>query len=154
MKKLSIVFSRLQFFSKRNNDIFYIAFGVIASIGIISGIFYNFFYQPNVKQNAKTETAKENKEERNIKHQTPPSSRLALEVDKDSVVMGNVPPNTKVGEGSVVIGPTDNKGNTIINTPNTAIGRGAKAGPGSIAIGARAGAGAAQDVAAEKEDKK
>lgn len=76
-----------------------------------------------------------------------------LEVGKDSVVMGNVPPNTRVGDGSVVIGPTDNRGNTIINTP-MAVGRGAKAGPGSIAIGANAGAGLKQDLPDENVPQK
>lgn len=61
-----------------------------------------------------------------------------LKVGKDSVVMGDV--SGEIGDGSVVIGPTDNRGNTIINQP-MAVGRGAKAGPGSIAIGAGAGAG-------------
>ena len=61
-----------------------------------------------------------------------------LNVGIDSVVIGNVAGN--VGNGSVVIGPTDDRGNTIINTP-MAVGRGAFAGPGSIAIGAGAGAG-------------
>lgn len=56
-----------------------------------------------------------------------------LKVGKDSVVMGNV--NGEVGDGSVVIGPTDNQGNTILNQ-SMAVGRGAKAGPGSIALGA------------------
>jgi hypothetical protein len=62
-----------------------------------------------------------------------------LTVGIDSVVIGNV--SGDVGNGSVVIGPTDNRGNTIINTP-MAVGRGAFAGPGSISIGAGAGAGA------------
>ncbi|MCH8839195.1 MAG: hypothetical protein IH831_00675 [Planctomycetes bacterium] len=61
-----------------------------------------------------------------------------LNVGHFSVVMGNVTGN--VGNGSVVIGPTDDRGNTIINTP-MAVGRGASAGPGSIAIGAGAHAG-------------
>ncbi len=63
-----------------------------------------------------------------------------LKVGKDSVVMGNVPDDIDVGDGSVVIGATDSHGNTILNQP-MAVGRGAKAGPGSIAIGAGAGAG-------------
>jgi hypothetical protein len=83
------------------------------------------------------------------KHDKPPQRVDKLEVGEDSVVMGNVPPNTKVGNGSVIIGPTDNRGNTIINTP-MAVGRGAKAGPGSIAIGANAGAGLNQDLPAQK----
>ncbi len=61
-----------------------------------------------------------------------------LKVGIDSVVIGNV--TGDIGNGSVVIGATDDRGNTIINTP-MAVGRGAFAGPGSIAIGAGAGAG-------------
>lgn len=61
-----------------------------------------------------------------------------LNVGIDSVVIGNV--TGDIGNGSVVIGATDDRGNTIINTP-MAVGRGAFAGPGSIAIGAGAGAG-------------
>ncbi|MGD8230145.1 MAG: hypothetical protein PVI20_20380, partial [Desulfobacteraceae bacterium] len=56
-----------------------------------------------------------------------------LDVGKDAVVMGDVSGN--VGDGSVVIGPTDNRGNVILNQP-MAVGRNAHAGPGSIAIGA------------------
>ena len=63
-----------------------------------------------------------------------------MKIGRDSVVIGNVPPHSEVGDGSVVIGATDAHGNTIINQP-MAVGRGAKAGPGSIAIGAFAGAG-------------
>lgn len=62
-----------------------------------------------------------------------------MKIGKDSVVIGNVPSNIQVGDGSVVIGATDSRGNTIINQP-MAVGRGAHAGPGSIAIGAFAGA--------------
>ena len=61
-----------------------------------------------------------------------------LNVGKDSVVIGNVSGN--IGDGSVVIGATDSRGNVILNQP-MAIGRNAHAGPGSIAIGACAGAG-------------
>jgi len=63
-----------------------------------------------------------------------------MKIGKDSVVMGNVPQNIEVGEGCVVIGPTDARGNTIINQP-MAIGRNAQAGTNSIAIGAGANAG-------------
>lgn len=62
-----------------------------------------------------------------------------LNVGKDSVVIGDVSGN--VGDGSVVVGPTDDRGNVILNQP-MAVGRNAFAGPGSIAIGAGAGAGA------------
>jgi len=65
-----------------------------------------------------------------------------MKTGKDSVVIGNVPPNSEVGEGSVVIGATDANGNTIINQP-MAVGRGAKAGKNSISIGAYASAGIA-----------
>lgn len=61
-----------------------------------------------------------------------------VKTGKDSVVIGNV--SGEIGEGSVVIGATDQFGNTIINQP-MAVGRGACAGPGSIAIGAGAAAG-------------
>ena len=64
---------------------------------------------------------------------------LKLKVGRDSVVMGNV--TGEVGDSSVVIGPTDEHGNTIIDKP-MAVGRGASAGPDSIAIGATAYAGA------------
>ena len=68
---------------------------------------------------------------------------VSLNVGDDAVVMGSVPSATKVGNGSVVIGPTDTGGNTIINQP-MAIGHNAHAGPNSIAIGAGAGAGVTQ----------
>jgi hypothetical protein len=71
-----------------------------------------------------------------------------MKIGKDAVVMGNVPPSAQIGDGSVVIGPTDSHGNTIINQP-MAVGRGAQAGPGSIAIGAFAGAGVAQALQAD-----
>ena len=63
-----------------------------------------------------------------------------MKIGKDSVVMGNVPSNLEVGEGCVIIGATDKRGNTIINQP-MAVGRNAQAGPNSIAIGAGANAG-------------
>jgi hypothetical protein len=61
-----------------------------------------------------------------------------LRVGKDAVVIGDV--SGDVGDGSVVIGPTDSRGNVILNQ-TMAVGRDAYAGPGSIAIGAGAGAG-------------
>ena len=64
--------------------------------------------------------------------------RKNKKIGKDAVVIGNV--NADVGDGSVVIGPTDQYGNVILNQP-MAIGRNAKAGSGSIAIGTNAGAG-------------
>jgi len=66
-----------------------------------------------------------------------------INVGKDSVVIGDV--SGEIGDGSVVIGPTDSKGNVILNQP-MAVGRNAHAGPGSIAIGAGAGAGSNIDA--------
>ena len=64
-------------------------------------------------------------------------------VGSDSVVMGQISPNARIGDRSVVIGATDSRGNTILNAP-MAVGNGACAGPGSIAIGTNAGAGSCQ----------
>jgi hypothetical protein len=61
-----------------------------------------------------------------------------IKVGKDAVVIGDV--SGEIGNGSVVIGPTDDRGNTTLNQP-MAVGRGAKASRGSIAIGAGASAG-------------
>jgi hypothetical protein len=63
-----------------------------------------------------------------------------MKIGKDSVVMGNVPSNLEVGEGCVIIGTTDERGNTIINQP-MAVGRNTQARPNSIAIGSGANAG-------------
>jgi hypothetical protein len=63
------------------------------------------------------------------------------DVGDNSVVLGNHKGN--VGNNSVVVGATDERGNTVLNTP-MAVGRDAHAGPGSIAIGAGAGAGLAK----------
>lgn len=70
-----------------------------------------------------------------------------MKIGKDSVVMGNVPADLEVGEGCVIIGATDNRGNCIINQP-MAVGRNAHAEPGSIAIGAGAGAGTSLNLVA------
>jgi hypothetical protein len=59
-------------------------------------------------------------------------------VGNESVVMGNVQHN--VGDRSVVIGATDQFGNTILNTPMS-IGYKANGGKNGIAIGAYAGNG-------------
>jgi hypothetical protein len=63
-----------------------------------------------------------------------------VKIGKNSVVIGKVPSNLSIGEGSVVVGPTDDRGNTILNQP-MAVGFGAKAGLNSISIGAFAGSG-------------
>lgn len=66
------------------------------------------------------------------------SKQRKLNVGDDSVVIGQV--TGTVGDGSVVIGPSDDHGNVILNQA-MAVGRGAFAGPDSIAVGAGAGAG-------------
>jgi hypothetical protein len=53
----------------------------------------------------------------------------------------NVPTPPNMGSGNTIIGPTDNRGNTIINQGGTAIGSGSCADSTSIAIGAGARAG-------------
>lgn len=85
--------------------------------------------------------------------QTPQSHSDQVTVGNDSVSMGAG--SGSVGDRSVRIGPTDSRGNTVLNQP-MAVGRGAKAGPGSIAIGANAGAGAIRDVEVDRngDDKK
>lgn len=65
-------------------------------------------------------------------------NKKKLNVGKDSVVIGNIAGD--IGEGCVIIGATDERGNVILNN-TMAIGRGAFASEGSIAIGAFAGAG-------------
>ena len=62
-------------------------------------------------------------------------SEKKMIVGKDSVVIGYV--SGLVGDHSVAIGPTDNRGSSNITTP-MAVGSNAHAGPGSIAIGANA----------------
>ncbi len=61
-----------------------------------------------------------------------------VRVGSDSVIMGRV--SGRVGNRSVVIGATDDRGNVILNQ-SMAVGYNAHAGPGSIAIGANANAG-------------
>jgi hypothetical protein len=63
----------------------------------------------------------------------------SMEVGKDAVVMGKVPATARIGDGSIIIGPTDANGNITLTAP-MAVGRNAHAGPNSIAIGAGAGA--------------
>lgn len=67
--------------------------------------------------------------------------KKGIDVGKDAVAMGRIPDGSKIGDGSVVIGATDDKGNTILNQGGLAVGKGATAGPNSIAIGAKASAG-------------
>jgi hypothetical protein len=70
-----------------------------------------------------------------------PNPSPGLVTGKDSTVTGYVPPHSIIGDGSTVIGPTDQRGNTIQTEP-MAIGRGACPAPGSIIVGAYANAGA------------
>lgn len=59
-----------------------------------------------------------------------------MKVGRDSVVIGQVAAGATIGDRSVVVGATDLNGNTIIR--EGAFGYGAKASPGSVAIGAHA----------------
>ncbi|HUA65884.1 MAG TPA: hypothetical protein VME24_08560 [Alphaproteobacteria bacterium] len=63
-----------------------------------------------------------------------------------NTVYGNVTQSIH-GSGNTIVGPTDNKGNTII-TQSMAVGYNAHAGNGSIAIGAFAGGGSETNSAA------
>lgn len=65
---------------------------------------------------------------------------VSTQVGDFNTVVGNVAVPNKMGTGNTIVGATDSRGNTTINTP-TVIGYGAKAGPGGIAIGAFAGGG-------------
>ncbi|MFG0529330.1 hypothetical protein ACF8FB_03150 [Pseudomonas sp. yb_2] len=67
-----------------------------------------------------------------------------LQVGDMSVVMGKIPPGTRVGYGSVVLGATDERGNCIYNTPMT-VGYGAKGNSTSVVIGAFAGSASGVD---------
>ena len=61
-----------------------------------------------------------------------------MKVGCDSVVIGQVAADATIGDRSVVVGAKDSNGNTIIR--DGAFGYGAKASPGSVAIGAHANA--------------
>ena len=76
-----------------------------------------------------------------------------VDVGDDSVVIGDV--KGSVGSRSVVVGPTDNRGNTDLSQP-MAVGFGARAGKNSIAIGAytEAGASFSADLDALRESGK
>jgi hypothetical protein len=70
---------------------------------------------------------------------SPRYAASGVSMGDDSVGYGQVPAGTKIGNGSVYIGPTDKNGNTII-PPGTAVGNGASADPTGVAIGAHANA--------------
>lgn len=167
MTKLIIILSSVHAFIKRN-------IAIITTIGviftIIGVIMKNSADKPVPKTNSETETAQpqaqvneqkltvhkskhllsspsshNNSKTRVDTNETQQTSKIPnnLTVGTDSVVIGNV--TGKVGNGSVVVGPTDKNGNTILNRP-MAVGRNAKAGPDSIAIGTNAGAGLKQEI--------
>jgi hypothetical protein len=71
----------------------------------------------------------------------PKKASKGIRVGNDSVAVGNISDGSKIGDRSVVVGPTDSNGNTILNRGGTAIGKGAKADATSIAIGENANAG-------------
>ncbi|HEY0955825.1 MAG TPA: hypothetical protein VGE36_13755 [Roseateles sp.] len=64
-----------------------------------------------------------------------------MKTGKDNVIIGKLPSGSEIGDRNVVITAADERGNVVFNTPG-AIGYGATAGAGSIAIGAFANAGA------------
>lgn len=64
--------------------------------------------------------------------------RGKLSVGVDFGVIGRV--SGEVGDGSVVIGATDDRGNVVLSQ-SMVIGRNARAVPGSIAVGANASTG-------------
>ena len=63
-----------------------------------------------------------------------------MEAGKFNTVVGNLPPNSKLGDGNTIVNAADKNGNVILNTP-MAVGYGARAGKDSISIGAFAGGG-------------
>ncbi len=98
---------------------------------------------PNSKKNNVTppNMAVAQKENENVEN-SKSDGEAEMIVGKESVVYGNVPANAEIGDGSVVIGPTDKNGNTILNpSGSTAIGAGARAGQNALAVGAGAVAG-------------
>ena len=60
------------------------------------------------------------------------------EIGDFNTFYGNVKPPKHLGSGNTFVGPTDDRGNTIVNQPMT-VGYKAKDGPSSIVIGAFAG---------------
>lgn len=76
--------------------------------------------------------------------QNPPpiSSPTAPTMGNDNTIY-SAPIPRSMGSGNTVVGPTDSRGNAIINQGGTAIGSGACADSTSVAIGANANAGCA-----------
>jgi len=76
------------------------------------------------------------------KHNSNRKSKTAHVSGNDNTIYSPAAPVPSVsGNGNTIVGPTDSRGNSVITQPGTAIGRGAKAGPNGIAIGAGAGGG-------------
>lgn len=73
---------------------------------------------------------------------SPKSQNPSVE-GNDNTIVGDVKRSIR-GDGNTIVGPTDNHGNTILNTP-MAIGRNATPMPGSVIIGANAGPKQAQN---------
>jgi hypothetical protein len=118
-----------------NKEWFFSGIGIAVPIAII-GWYYNV---ASLKDKASTRNINNSYQQpgdiiTNLKGEN-------MKIGKDSVVMGNVPSNLEAGEGCVIIGATDERGNTSF-TQTMAVGRNAQAGPDSIAIGAGAGANA------------
>lgn len=72
-----------------------------------------------------------------------------MKIGKDSVVIGQVPEGLQVGDRSVYVGATDANGNSVLR--EGAYGYGARAGKGSLAVGAQASAGSSASAQAHSE---
>lgn len=66
------------------------------------------------------------------------SSKNPAVEGNDNTEVGIGPLASIRGSGNTIVGATDQNGNTIVTRPGTAIGAGANAGPGGVAIGAGA----------------
>lgn len=73
-----------------------------------------------------------------------------LEMGNDNTLYGKVSAK-RMGSRNTVVGPTDDKGNTII-LPGTSVGFEAGSDPTSIMIGSGAGRNIGKKKAEEKED--
>ena len=94
--------------------------------------------KPVVPDSKVDQSAKQTASNKSI---APANKETGITVGKDSVAMGRIPDGSRIGDNSVDVGATDDKGNTILNQGGLAVGRGAKADSTSIAIGAGANAG-------------
>lgn len=80
------------------------------------------------------------------------SSADVTRVGSDSVVMDRVDPGAIIGPRSVVVGPTDERGNTIFDRGGMAVGYNARADSTGIAVGAKANAHNSRPEIKQSED--